>query len=148
MTDPAPAPLELDPKYDDFDFPTTAAKPMSGHSGYLNPTQQAQVHQLRMMLEAQGVTERLDTLTLVSFPRSGANDNPQATTTDRSQPREGDARLTVPRTASLPPSPQVRREPLPEDVRARDTTRSFRSADDAAQTQVHGMRGMAKRNKA
>jgi hypothetical protein len=63
--EPAPAPLELDPKYDDYDYPTTAPVPANGHPGYLTPIQQAQVAQLRMHLEAEGFTERLDTLTLV-----------------------------------------------------------------------------------
>jgi hypothetical protein len=57
--------LELDPKYDDYDYPTTAPVPQNGHPGYLTPQQQAQVHQLRLLLEAEGYTERLDTLTLV-----------------------------------------------------------------------------------
>jgi len=72
MTDPAPAKLELDAKYDDYDFPITAAAPMNGHAGYLTPMQQAQVHQLRMMLEAQGCKERLDTLTMVRVPAGAA----------------------------------------------------------------------------
>lgn len=62
---PVPRPLELDPKYDDYDFPTTAAVPLSGHAGYLTAEQQAQVSQLRLMLESEGYTKRLDTLTLV-----------------------------------------------------------------------------------
>ena len=33
--------------------------------------QQAKVHQLRMLLEAEGVTERLDSLTLVWNPKLG-----------------------------------------------------------------------------
>jgi hypothetical protein len=61
----APTPLELDPKYDDYDFPTAAPEPQDGHPGYLTPQQQAQVAQLRLMLEAEGYTKRLDTLTLV-----------------------------------------------------------------------------------
>jgi hypothetical protein len=57
--------LELDPKYDHYDYPTTSPNKKSGHPGYTTPEQDAQVYQLRMMLEAAGYTERLDTLTLV-----------------------------------------------------------------------------------
>lgn len=67
MAEPATShTLELDPKYDDYDFPVIATVPQSGHAGHLTPAQQAQVHQLRMMLEAGGYTERLDTLTMVA----------------------------------------------------------------------------------
>jgi hypothetical protein len=59
------APLELDKKYDDYDFPLTAATPQTGHAGYLTQEQQAQVFQLRLMLESQGYKDRLDTLTMV-----------------------------------------------------------------------------------
>jgi len=62
--------MELDPKYDDYDFPVTAPVFQNGHPGHLTTAQQAQVHQLRMMLEAQGYTKRLDTLTLVLPSRS------------------------------------------------------------------------------
>lgn len=57
--------MELDPKYDDYDYPTTAPVAMEGHPGHLTPQQQAQVSQLRLMLESEGYTKRLDTLTLV-----------------------------------------------------------------------------------
>ena len=57
-------PLKTDPKYDDYDFPTVSPSHLPGHAGHLTPGQEAQVAQLRMMLEAQGFTERLDTLTL------------------------------------------------------------------------------------
>jgi len=57
--------MDLDPKYDDYDFPYTAAEKQDGHPGFLTELQIAQVHQLRMMLEAEGYTERLDTLTMV-----------------------------------------------------------------------------------
>lgn len=57
--------MELDPKYDDYDFPTEAAEPQDGHAGHLTKEQIAQVSQFRMMLEAEGYTDRLDTLTLV-----------------------------------------------------------------------------------
>ncbi len=58
-------PLKLDPAYDDYDFPTTSATKQSGHPGHLTLEQEAQVFQLRMKLEQDGYTERLDTLTLV-----------------------------------------------------------------------------------
>jgi hypothetical protein len=57
--------MDLDPKYDDYDFPTQAPNPQSGHPGALTEQQIAQVHQFRLMLESEGYTERLDTLTLV-----------------------------------------------------------------------------------
>lgn len=57
--------MELDPKYDNYDFPTTSPNKQSGHPGHTTPEQDAQVFQLRMMLEQAGYTERLDTLTLV-----------------------------------------------------------------------------------
>lgn len=57
--------MDLSPKYDHYDFPHTVATPQDGHIGHLTDQQIAQVHQLRMMLEAEGYTERLDTLTLV-----------------------------------------------------------------------------------
>lgn len=58
--------MTLDPKYDDYDYPTTTAEVRPGFPGHLTEQQQAQVHQLRLMLEQEGYTERLDTLTLVS----------------------------------------------------------------------------------
>ena len=64
MTEGNPV-LELDPKYDHYDFPTTSPNKQSGHPGHTTPEQDAQVYQLRMKLEADGYTERLDTLTLV-----------------------------------------------------------------------------------
>jgi len=63
-------PLQLDPKYDDYDFPLTAAKPQSGHPGYTTAEQDAHVQQLRTKLEAAGITEQLDTLTLLRFLRA------------------------------------------------------------------------------
>src|SRR5689334_12478192 len=66
---PKPSTLELDPKYDDYDFPTTAPVAQNGHPGFLTPEQQAQVHQLRLLLESEGYTKRLDTLTLVRRKR-------------------------------------------------------------------------------
>ncbi|KAH6654707.1 Sec14 cytosolic factor [Truncatella angustata] len=62
--------MQLDPKYDDYDFPTTAPEAASGHPGHLSEQQQAQVVQLRLMLEQEGYTQRLDTLTLLRFLRA------------------------------------------------------------------------------
>lgn len=56
---------KLDSRYDSFDFPIIAPAPQSGHPGYTTEMQEAQVSQLRMMLEQEGYTDRLDTLTLV-----------------------------------------------------------------------------------
>ncbi|ORY67209.1 phosphatidylinositol-phosphatidylcholine transfer protein [Pseudomassariella vexata] len=62
--------MELDPKYDDYDFPTTAPEAGEGHPGHLTSQQQAQVSQLRLLLESEGFTQRLDTLTLLRFLRA------------------------------------------------------------------------------
>ncbi|KAK5661742.1 hypothetical protein OQA88_9843 [Cercophora sp. LCS_1] len=62
--------IELDPKYDNYDFPVIAPVKANGHPGHLTAAQQAQVHQLRLMLEAEGYTKRLDTLTLLRFLRA------------------------------------------------------------------------------
>ncbi|KAL1961259.1 hypothetical protein VTO42DRAFT_3205 [Malbranchea cinnamomea] len=67
---PQPNPLKPDPKYDHYDFPTTAAVPQSGHPGWTTPEQDAQLFQLRAMLEQEGYTERLDSLTLLRFLRA------------------------------------------------------------------------------
>lgn len=63
--------LKLDPKYDDYEFPTTAPTPQNGHPGHTTPEQDAQVFQLRTMLEGEGYTKNLDTLTLVCLLRRG-----------------------------------------------------------------------------
>lgn len=64
-------PTELDPKYDaHLDFPTTAPVAQSGHPGHTTKEQDAAVHQLRAMLEAEGYTERMDTLTMLRFLRA------------------------------------------------------------------------------
>lgn len=65
--------MKLDPKYDDYDYPTTAPTKQSGHPGHLTPEQEAQVYQLRMKLEQQGYKERLDTLTLVLTQKANAS---------------------------------------------------------------------------
>ena len=62
--------MHLDPKYDDYDFPTTAPEAQSGHPGHTTKEQDAQVQQLRMLLEQEGYTDRLDTLTLLRFLRA------------------------------------------------------------------------------
>ena len=64
----APKKLELDPKYDHYDFPCEAPVRQPGHPGYTTPEQDAQVFQLRTMLEQLGYKERLDTLCLVRVP--------------------------------------------------------------------------------
>ncbi|KAF2660640.1 hypothetical protein K491DRAFT_774555 [Lophiostoma macrostomum CBS 122681] len=61
---------QLDPKYDDYEFPTIAPTPQNGHAGYTTPEQDAQVHQLRAMLEQAGYTKNLDTLTMLRFLRA------------------------------------------------------------------------------
>ena len=63
--------MELDPKYDHYDYPTTSPDVRPGHPGHTSKEQDAQIHQLRMLLEQANVTERLDTLTLVGSRRSG-----------------------------------------------------------------------------
>jgi len=65
--------IKLDPKYDDYDYPTIAPVNQVGHPGHTTPEQDAQVFQLRSMLEAEGYTKNLDTLTLVC-PRHGHAD--------------------------------------------------------------------------
>lgn len=62
--------MDLDPKYDDYDFPTTAPEVQTGHPGHTTQEQNAQTHQLRGMLEQAGYTDRLDTLTLLRFLRA------------------------------------------------------------------------------
>lgn len=56
---------KLDPKYDQFDYPTTSPNVQSGHPGHTTPEQDAQVFQLRTQLEQAGYKERLDTLCMV-----------------------------------------------------------------------------------
>lgn len=57
--------IELDPKYDDYDFPVVAPVKQDGHPGHLTPEQIEKVKTLRAELEKKGYTDRLDTLTLV-----------------------------------------------------------------------------------
>ena len=56
--------MELDPKYDNYDYPTTSPEVQSGHPGHTTPEQNAHVFQLRSQLEHAGYTERLDTHTM------------------------------------------------------------------------------------
>jgi hypothetical protein len=60
----------FDPKYDHYDFPTTAPEPRPGHPGHTTEEQDAKVFQLRTMLEQEGYTDRLDTLSLLRFLRA------------------------------------------------------------------------------
>ena len=62
--------MDLDPKYDDYDYPTTSPETKAGHPGHTTKEQDAQVHQLRLMLESEGYTSRLDTLTMLRFLRA------------------------------------------------------------------------------
>jgi hypothetical protein len=57
--------LPLDPKYDDYDYPTTSPTVQSGHPGHTTPEQDAHVFQLRSALESAGYKKNLDTLTMV-----------------------------------------------------------------------------------
>lgn len=75
MVAPSTHELPTDPKYDNYDFPTTSPYPLSGHPGHTTKEQDAKVHQLRMMLEQAGCKDRLDTLTMVC--RIGLNDSVQ-----------------------------------------------------------------------
>lgn len=59
--------MQLDPKYDDYDFPVVAPVKQDGHPGHLTTEQQEKVKQLRESLEKKGYTDRLDTLTLASW---------------------------------------------------------------------------------
>lgn len=93
--------MQLDPKYDDYDFPTTAPEAASGHPGHLSEQQSAQVSQLRLMLEQEGFTQRLDTLTLVWTHCCHKTVPNQSLRHD---------------LAALPPCPQVRCQPVQEDV--------------------------------
>ncbi|RYP81766.1 hypothetical protein DL770_005823 [Monosporascus sp. CRB-9-2] len=69
-TTQAPSGMTLDLKYDNYDYPVVVPNPKSGHPGNLSEEQIAQVHQLRMQLESEGYTKRLDTLTLLRFLRA------------------------------------------------------------------------------
>ncbi|KAI9715792.1 MAG: cytosolic factor, phosphatidylinositol/phosphatidylcholine transfer protein [Chrysothrix sp. TS-e1954] len=62
--------VPLEPKYDDYDFPTISATVQNGHPGHTTPEQDAKVYQLRTMLEQAGYKDRLDTLTMLRFLRA------------------------------------------------------------------------------
>jgi hypothetical protein len=62
--------MELDPKYDHYDYPTTSPDPRPGHPGHTTKEQDAAVFQLRTMLEQEGYKDRLDTLTMLRFLRA------------------------------------------------------------------------------
>ncbi|KAJ5609062.1 Cellular retinaldehyde binding/alpha-tocopherol transport [Penicillium herquei] len=64
--------LPTDPKYDQYEYPTTAPGQAagSGHPGHTTPEQNEKVIKLRQALEKEGFTERLDTLTLLRFLRA------------------------------------------------------------------------------
>ena len=64
------AEIERHPKYDDYDYPTTAPVKQSGHPGHTDKQQDAQVFMLRSQLEQAGYTERLDTLSMLRFLRA------------------------------------------------------------------------------
>lgn len=57
--------VQMDSKYDYYDFPTIAPIKQDGHPGHTTSEQDAQLRQLRMKLEESGYSQRLDTLTLV-----------------------------------------------------------------------------------
>lgn len=61
---------DLDPKYDNYDYPTVSINNQTGHPGHTNPQENAAVHQLRQLLEQEGCKDRLDTLTLLRFLRA------------------------------------------------------------------------------
>ncbi|MCJ1325546.1 cytosolic factor, phosphatidylinositol/phosphatidylcholine transfer protein [Thelotrema lepadinum] len=62
--------MELDPKYDHYDYPTTSPNKQSGHPGHTTPEENAKVFQLRTELERAGCKERLDTHTMLRFLRA------------------------------------------------------------------------------
>ena len=57
--------MELDPKYDHYDYPTTSSNKQHGHPGHTTAEENAKVFQLRTELERAGCKERLDTHTMV-----------------------------------------------------------------------------------
>ena len=58
--------MELDPKYDHYDYPTTSPNKQNGHPGHTTAEENAKVFQLRTELERAGCEERLDTHTMVT----------------------------------------------------------------------------------
>lgn len=61
---------DVDSRYDEYDFPTTAPETQPGHPGHTTKEQDAHVHKLRQILEQKGFNERLDTLTILRFLRA------------------------------------------------------------------------------
>ena len=57
--------MQLDPKYDHYDFMTTSPEVKPGHPGHTTKEEDAKVFQLRAMLEQAGYKDRLDTLSMV-----------------------------------------------------------------------------------
>ncbi|KAF3931717.1 Patellin-3 [Dactylella cylindrospora] len=57
-------------KYDHYNYPHTNPDAAKGHPGNTDDMQEAQVFQLRTMLEQAGYTERLDTNTLLRYLRA------------------------------------------------------------------------------
>lgn len=72
--------MATDPKYDNFDYPTVNPESGAGHPGHTTPEQDEKVLQLRTELEAEGYTQRLDTLTMLRFLRARKFDVPLAKT--------------------------------------------------------------------
>lgn len=97
--------IELDPKYDDYDYPVVAPVKQDGHPGHLTPEQIEKVKQLRASLESKGYTDRLDTLTLVCDGPRGHG------------PWGRDYGLTRMLTAAIPACAQVRPGCYRGDVR-------------------------------
>ncbi len=61
--------MELDPKHDDYDFLDHRTRRSERAPGTSNRAAAGSVsYQLRLMLEAEGFTKRLDTLTLLRKP--------------------------------------------------------------------------------
>ncbi|KAI1344522.1 CRAL-TRIO domain-containing protein [Xylariaceae sp. FL0016] len=129
--------MKLDPKYDQQDFPVVTPETRSGLPGHLDESQQAQVDQLRMMLEGEGYKERLDTLTLLRFLRARKFDVNAAkkmfieseqwrkavTITDNDKKPAVTRLLTLNDDTSVPPSEPVS---LDEQVRTWDKDGSFK----------------------
>lgn len=55
-------------KYDNYTYPVSNPEAGPGHPGHTTPEDEAKVLQLRAELEAAGLTERLDTHTMVNPP--------------------------------------------------------------------------------
>lgn len=62
--------MDTTSKYDNYHFPTTNPNSGAGHPGHTTPEQDEKVVQMRKEIEAEGYSERLDTLTLLRFLRA------------------------------------------------------------------------------